>query len=98
MLGSAPLYSVINEPDWELPSLMAYVVVPLFFSIAVTKVLELPLLLVSEPLPPANRPCSRSPWTQGPGPEHGGNQHSVPKLTASMWPLPVSRLLVSALP
>ena len=73
-------------------------VCPLFFSRAVTKALELPRLLVSEPLAPANSPFSRSACTQGPDPEQGENQHSVPKLIASMWPLPVSRLLVSALP
>ena len=71
---------------------------PLFFSIAVTNVLELPLLLGSEPLPPENRPFSISAWTQGPVPPHGANQHSVPKLIASMWPLPLSVPDVSALP
>src|ERR1700735_4188756 len=65
---------------------------------AVTNVLELPLLAGSEPLPPANRPFSRSAWTQGPEPVQGVNQHSVPKLIASMWPLPLSVLDVSALP
>ena len=29
---------------------------------------------------------------------HGANQHSVPKLIAAMCPLPVSVLVVSALP
>ena len=71
---------------------------PLFFSIAVTNVLELPLLPGSEPLPPENRPFSISAWTQGPVPPHGANQHSVPKLIASMWPLPLSVPDVSALP
>src|ERR1022692_689129 len=97
-LGSAPLYQVVRPPDWALPPLIAYVVVPLFLTRAVTNVPGLPLLLVSEPLAPAKSPFSRSAWTQGPDPEHGANQHSVPKLIASMWPLPVSVLDVSALP
>src|SRR5580700_11187793 len=65
---------------------------------AVTNVLELPWLSGSEPLPPANRPFSISAWTQGPDPPHGANQHSVPKLIASMCPLPLSVPDVSALP
>src|SRR5579863_501734 len=96
--GSGPLYQVVRPPDCALPPLMAYVVVPLFFIRAVTNVLLLPWLFVSEPLAPANRPFSRSAWTQGPDPEHGENQHSVLKLIASMWPLPLSLLLVSAFP
>ncbi len=71
---------------------------PLFLSRAVTNGLALPLLLVQEPFPPAKSPFSRSAWTQGPDPEQGENQHSVPKLIASMWPLPVSLPEVSALP
>ena len=98
ILGSGPLYSVFTPPDCALASLIAYDVVPLLFTIAVTNGLELPLLAGSEPLPPANRPFSRSAWTQGPDPVHGENQHSVPKLIASMWPLPVSVPDVSALP
>lgn len=72
---------------------------PLFFSRAVTNSLELPLLFELAPLPPKNSPFSRSASTQGPdpAPEHE-NQHSVPKLIASMWPLPVSLPDVSALP
>ena len=66
--------------------------------IAVTNVLALPTLPVSEPLPPMNSPFSRSACTHGPDPVHGVNQHSVPKLIASMCPLPVSVLVVSALP
>ena len=71
---------------------------PLFFSMAVTNVLELPRLPGSEPLPPAKSPFSMSAWSQGPDPVQGVNQHSVPKLIASMWPLPLSVPDVSALP
>ena len=98
MSGSGPLYSVFRPPDWASPSLIAYVVVPLLFTIAVTNGLALPLLAGSEPLAPANRPFSRSAWTHGPDPVHGANQHSVPKLIASMCPFPVSVPDVSALP
>lgn len=72
---------------------------PLFFSSAVTNSLLLPVLLGCDPLPPKKSPFSRSASTQGPdpAPEHE-NQHSVPKLSASMWPLPVSLPDVSALP
>src|SRR6266581_8844478 len=98
MLGSAPLYQVVRPPDCALPPLIAYVVVPLFLTRAVTNALELPWLFVSEPLAPAKSPFSRSAWTQGPDPEHGENQHSLLKLIASMWPLPVSLPDVSAFP
>src|SRR5580698_11659931 len=98
MSGSGPSYSEVNPPDCALPSSIWYVVVPLLFSTAVTKVLELPTLPVSEPLPPENSPFSMSATTQGPAPLHGENQHSVPKLIASMWPLPLSVPEVSALP
>lgn len=88
---------MLKEPDWALPPLIAYVVVPLFFSIAVTYSLEMPVLPEYEPFAPKNRPFSRSASTHGPEPVHE-NQHSVPKLIASMWPLPVSLPDVSALP
>lgn len=52
---------------------------PLFFSIAVTKVLLLPVFPGSDPLPPENRPFSMSAIAQGPSPVHGVNQHRVPK-------------------
>src|SRR3982751_4042401 len=77
-LGSAPLYRVASPPDCALPSLMAYVEVPLFFRTAVTKALLRPVLAVHEPLPPANRPFSRSAATRGPA-EQGENQHRLPK-------------------
>ena len=51
-----------------------------------------------EPLPPENSPFSMSASTHGPVPPQGANQHRLPKYTASMCPLPVSVLDVSALP
>ena len=57
----------------------------------------LPAFAVLEPLPPWNRPFSRSASTQGPEPVHGEMQVVV-RLTASMWPLPVSAGVLSALP
>src|SRR6266571_4865767 len=51
-LGSAPLYQVDRLPDWALPPLIAYVVVPLFLVSAVTKAPELPRLPELEPFPP----------------------------------------------
>src|SRR5262249_32966587 len=99
-VGSAPEYRVASPPDWALPSLSAKKLVPLFFSIAVTNGARLPVLdvLVLCPTLDWNRPFSRSACTQGPLPLQGLNQHSVPKLMASMCPLPLSRLFVSALP
>src|SRR5579875_1523119 len=104
VLGKGPLYQVVSPPDCALPPLMAYVVVPLFLTMAVTKVLLLPRLFGLLPLPPANSPFSISAMTHGPDPAQGGpattypNQQSVPKLTASMVPLPSSFPSVSALP
>jgi hypothetical protein len=49
----------------------AYLVWPLFFSTAVTKVLLLPRFAVLEPLFPWNMPFSMSASTQGPEPVHG---------------------------
>src|SRR3984957_7205840 len=98
MLGKGPSYSVVSPPESALPSFSAYVVVPLFFSIAVTNGEPLPLLPGSEPLPPENSPFSMSASTHGPVPVQGVNQHRLPKYTASMCPLPVSVLDVSALP
>jgi predicted acyl esterase len=43
--------------------LIAYVVLPLLFMIAVTNALALPLLAGLAPLPPAKSPFSRSAWT-----------------------------------
>src|SRR5215469_179444 len=67
-LGSGPLYQVVREPAWALLPLSANLVLPLFFSKAVTNVLELPLLDVSVPLSLWNRPFSRSACTHGPLP------------------------------
>src|SRR6201999_3214080 len=82
----------------EMPPFRAYVVCPLFFSIAVTKLLLLPSLAVFGPLPAEDRPFSMSASTHGPEPVQGAKKHSVPRLTASMCPFPLSRVLVSALP
>src|SRR5579875_2786619 len=68
VLGKGPLYQVVSPPDCALPPLMAYVVVPLFLTMAVTKVLLLPRLFGLLPLPPANSPFSISAMTQGPEP------------------------------
>ncbi len=58
----------------------AIAVVPLFFSIAVTKWLVSEIWLeFQDVLPPENRPFSRSACTHGPDPLHGVNQHRVPK-------------------
>ena len=62
-----------------LPSFSAYVVVPLFFSIAVTNCEPLPMLLGSGPLAPANNPFSMSASTNGAVPEQEPNQHRLPK-------------------
>src|SRR5215475_1655788 len=97
-LGSAPFHHVVSPPDWALPPFNAYVVWPLFFSIAVTYVLLLPRFAVLAPLPPMNRPFSMSASTHGPDPLHGAKPHAVPRVTASMWPLPVSAGVRSALP
>ena len=79
MVGSDPLYQVVSPPESALPPLIAYVLVPLFFTRAVTNVLLLPALFGLLPLPPPNRPFSRSACTHGPLPLHVGNQHKVPK-------------------
>src|SRR6187549_3635004 len=75
-VGRAPLYRVASEPDWALPSLIAYVEVPLFFSTAVTNGVLRPVFAVHEPLPPANSPFSRSAATRGP-PAQGENQQGA---------------------
>jgi len=54
---------------------MAYVLVPLFFSVAVTNSEPRPVFALHEPLPPAKRPFSRSACAHGPEPEQGENQH-----------------------
>ncbi len=98
-VGSEPSHQVFRPPDWALPPLSAYRWLPLF-SIAVTYALLLPRLAGLLPLvsPPWIRPSSRSAFTQGPEPVHGPKKQVVPRLMASMWPLPVSFGTVSALP
>src|ERR1700733_5007779 len=67
-VGNDPLYRVASPPDWAFASLIAYVVVPLFLVIAVTKALLRPVLALLLPLPPAKSPFSRSACTHGPEP------------------------------
>src|SRR5581483_6748616 len=98
MSGRAPAHHVLRPLPWELPPFSAYVVCPLFFSIAVTNSLLFPALAVFAPLPPWNRPFSMSASTQGPLPVHGEKKHVVLRLTASMCQLPLSSVFVSALP
>ncbi len=92
-----PEYCVVSAPDCELPDFSANFVRASFFSIAVTKLKLTGVLSRFEPLP-MNRPFSRSASTHGPEPVHGPKKHVVLRLTESMWPLPVSLVLVSALP
>jgi hypothetical protein len=61
-------------------------------------VLPLPRSAVWEPLSLWNIPFSRSASPQGPEPVHGAKQQVVARDTASMWPLPVSAGVLSALP
>lgn len=68
--GSAPFHHVDRLPDCALPPLSAYVV-ELLFSSAVTYGLGLPRFAGLDPLPPENRPFSRSVSTHGPDPVHG---------------------------
>ena len=79
MSGSGPSYSVVSAPEAALPSFSAYVVVPLFFSIAVTNGEPLPALPGYGPLPPANSPFSMSASTSGAVPGQEPNQHRLPK-------------------
>src|SRR5262245_57539443 len=96
-LGSGPSYHFDSTPDVESPPLRANVVCPLFFSSAVTNGVLFPRLAGFEPLP-MYWPFSRSAWTHGPLPVHGGNRHAVVRLTASMCEAPLSLPLVSTLP
>src|SRR5947208_3134153 len=97
--GSPPSHTVVRLPDCALLPLSAKREVPLFFNIAVTNLFgKARWFWFQDWLPPEYRPHSRSACTHGPEPEQPPNQHSVPKLIASIAPAASAMRVVSLLP
>src|SRR6185437_8023729 len=99
-LGSGPENGVVRPPLLPLPYLRVKLVVPLFFSQALTNGKCTPELFGSllEPLLVWYMPFSRSASTQGPAPTQLPNQQAVPHSMAFIVALPVSVCEFSPLP
>src|SRR4051812_20660119 len=99
-LGSGPENVVVRPPAVALPYLRAKLLVPLFFSHALTNGKCTPWLLESllEPVLVWYIPFSRSASTHGPVPTQPPNQHAVPHSIAFIVALPVSVCEFSPLP
>src|SRR3954452_3670269 len=98
-LGRLPLYTVYRFPDCASLPLSANRERPLFLSIAVTNLLvKARWFGFQELLPPGNSSHSRCACTHGRLRKHPPNQHSFPKLIASMAPAASAFLVVSLLP
>ena len=90
---------MVRPPLVALPYLRVKLLVPLFFSQALTNGKFTPgLLALLGPVLVLYMPFSRSASTHGPGPVHPPNQQALPHSIAFMWALPVSVCDVSPLP